>query len=33
VNEGNVVLTPWCKERECEEQVKVKSGIESKKLA
>jgi len=33
LNDANVVLTPWCKERACEEKVKEKSGIESKKLA
>lgn len=33
LNERNVVLTPWCESRECEEKVKERSGIESKKLA
>jgi len=33
LNDGCRVLTPWCKERSCEENVKEKSGIESKKLA
>jgi hypothetical protein len=27
LNQGMVVLTPWCKEAECEEAVKKRSGI------
>ena len=30
VNSRNVVLTPWCQEAKCEEQVKERSGIETK---
>jgi hypothetical protein len=27
LNERNVVLTPWCEKRTCEEEIKVKSGV------
>ncbi len=27
LNDRNVVLTPWCENRECEEKIKVRSGI------
>jgi hypothetical protein len=27
LNERNVVLTPWCEDRACEEKVKERSGI------
>lgn len=30
LNSRNVVLTPWCENRECEEKVKERSGIETK---
>lgn len=30
LNSKNVVLTPWCEKRECEEKVKERSGIETK---
>jgi prolyl-tRNA synthetase len=30
LNKKNVVLTPWCEERHCEEKVKERSGIETK---
>jgi prolyl-tRNA synthetase len=30
LNKKNVVLTPWCKEKHCEEKVKERSGIETK---
>jgi prolyl-tRNA synthetase len=30
LNSRNVVLTPWCKNAECEEKVKERSGIETK---
>lgn len=30
LNSRNVVLTPWCKEAECEEKVKDRSGVETK---
>lgn len=33
LNDRNVVLTPWCENRECEEKIKVRSGIESKQMA
>ena len=32
LNEKNVVLTPWCEDRECEEKVKDRSGKESKEI-
>lgn len=30
LNKKNVVLTPWCEGKECEEKVKERSGIETK---
>lgn len=30
LNKQKVVMTPWCKEAECEKKVKERSGIESK---
>jgi prolyl-tRNA synthetase len=30
LNKKNVVLTPWCKDKHCEEKVKERSGIETK---
>ena len=33
LNSRNVVLTPWCEIKECEEKVKERSGIETKELA
>lgn len=33
LNERNVVLTPWCEDRKCEEKIKERSGIESKQMA
>jgi prolyl-tRNA synthetase len=30
LNSRNVVLTPWCEIKECEEEVKVRSGVETK---
>ncbi len=29
LNTRNVVLTPWCENRECEQKVKERSGIET----
>jgi len=29
LNKANRVVTPWCKESSCEEQVKLRSGEES----
>lgn len=33
LNSRNVVLTPWCEVKECEEKVKERSGIETKEHA
>ena len=33
LNDRNVVETPWCGVKECEEKVKERSGIETKELA
>lgn len=33
LNQRNVVLTPWCKNNQCEDKVKERSGIESKAMA
>jgi prolyl-tRNA synthetase len=33
INTKNVVLTPWCQKRDCEEKVKEMSGEESKEMA
>ena len=30
LNSRNVVLTPWCEFKECEQKVKERSGIETK---
>jgi hypothetical protein len=30
LNTRNVVFTPWCEDRVCEEKVKERSGIETK---
>ena len=30
LNKPRIVETPWCKDPKCEDQVKEKSGIESK---
>lgn len=30
LNDNNAVFTPWCKDDSCEEDVKRKSGEESK---
>ena len=30
LNTRNVVLTPWCEVKECEEKVKERTGIETK---
>ena len=30
LNSRNVVLTPWCESKACEEKVKDRSGIETK---
>lgn len=33
LNDRNVVETPWCGDKKCEEKVKERSGIETKELA
>lgn len=33
LNKRNVVLTPWCENRHCEEKVKERSGIETKEIS